>query len=388
MISIDKNDFKNALTIAQKALPVIVVQEERAHILVRVRGNKVLVSATNNDFKSLSTIDLEDPSDSDFSFTVEPKSVLKLLNKIKVDNIRIEVDKEKYIAKYYTSDNDESFSESQSFSEDVMLTFDETLIKPKHEIIINKDILKNGLKYAKEYLEDLKVDKARYDFVIINKGLIYSANGSNKMGFLVNREFKDFSNFKIRKIFVPVLLRVIDLIKNSDCGNVSVFETERDIGIKTIDDSIVFSSLKSDIEAPEVKREYANTNGPYCLIDRKEFINNLDRLVALEKTPRSSGIRLTVKNSGEEASIEMELVSSLKSKEVLPCKRVQEDSEEIEHIVDSKIIKGIISSFSSDRIRLYINDSSKMYKVYEKGDINGSEFHAFAIGAYSRVTRS
>jgi len=388
LISIDKNDFKNALTIAQKALPVIVVQEERAHILVRVRGNKVLVSATNNDFKSLSTIDLEDPSDSDFSFTVEPKSVLKLLNKIKVDNIRIEVDKEKYIAKYYTSDNDESFSESQSFSEDVMLTFDETLIKPKHEIIINKDILKNGLKYAKEYLEDLKVDKARYDFVIINKGLIYSANGSNKMGFLVNREFKDFSNFKIRKIFVPVLLRVIDLIKNSDCGNVSVFETERDIGIKTIDDSIVFSSLKSDIEAPEVKREYANTNGPYCLIDRKEFINNLDRLVALEKTPRSSGIRLTVKNSGEEASIEMELVSSLKSKEVLPCKRVQEDSEEIEHIVDSKIIKGIISSFSSDRIRLYINDSSKMYKVYEKGDINGSEFHAFAIGAYSRVTRS
>ena len=83
----------------------------------------------------------------------------------------------------------------------------------------------------------------------------------------------------------------------------------------------------------------------------------------------------------------MNLVSSLKSKEILPCKRVDENSEEIEHIIDNKLIRGIISSFSNDEIRLYVNDEGKMFKVYEKGGADDAVYHSFAIGAYSRVLR-
>jgi hypothetical protein len=212
-LKVNKNAFKNALGIAQKALPAIIVQEERSHILVRTRGDKILVSATNNDFKALCSVNLEEPVESDFSFTVEPKSVTKLLTKTKMEIIKIEVDNDACIARYYTSETGDSFAEAQSFTEDVMLTFDESLDEITTEVTLKKDVVLNGLKYAKEYLEVLKVEKARYDFIIIDGGLIYSANGSNKMGFMVNRDFKSFSDFKIRKTFLPIYLKVRSMEK-------------------------------------------------------------------------------------------------------------------------------------------------------------------------------
>lgn len=385
---VNKEAFKNALSIAQKALPAVVVQEERSHILVRTKGDKILVSATNNDLKALCSIPLEESVETDFSFTVEPKTVMKLLTKTKVENIKIEVDNEECIARYYTTVTGESFAEAASFTEDVMLTFDETLDEVKYEVTLKKEALLNGLNYSKEYLEVLKVEKARYDFIVINGGLIYSANGSNKMGFMVNRDFKDFKDFKIRKIFVPMLLKVLDLLKGEEFGEVTLFETEKDTGIKTSEGSVVFSCLKSDIAVPEVKRDLANTKGTYCVIRRAAFIENLDRLGALEKTGNSFGVQMNLRGSGDDAQLEMNLVSSLKSKEILPCKRVDDSSEEVEHIIDNKLIRGIVASFNNEEVRLYINSpESKMFKVYEKGELEGAEYHSFAIGAYSRVLR-
>ena len=385
---VNKAAFKNALAIAKRALPAVVVQEERSHILVRTRGDKILVSATNNDFKALCTIPLEESVETEFAFTVEPKTVSKLLTKTKVENLKIEVDSDECIARYYTTANGDSFAEAQSFTEDVMLTFDETLGNTEMEVTLKKDAVNNGLNYAKEYLEVPKVEKARYDFIIINKGLIYSANGSNKMGFMVNRDFKDFQDFKIRKLFVPLLLGVMDSLKGEEFEDIILFETEKDAGIRTVDGSVILSCLKSDASVPEVKRDLAHTKGPYCVIDRKAFIENIDRLGALEKTGKSFGMQINLKGEGENASIEMNLLSSLKSKEIIPCKRVDSSDEDVEQIIDNKLIRGILTSFNNDEVRLYINDvNSKMFKIYEKGEINESEYHSFAIGAYSRVLR-
>lgn len=385
--TVNKDAFKSALSIVQKALPAVVVQEERSHILVRVKGDKLFISATNNDFKATCRVPLEKSVESNFSFTVEPKAVQKLLTKTKLENIKIEVDNVSCVARYYTSSTGESFAEAQSFSEDVMLTFNETLGEASTEVNLKRESLINGLNYAKEYLEDIKTERARYDFVVINKGLIYSANGSNKMGFRVNKDFKDFSDFKLRKVFVPLLLRVLDSLKGDEYSDVILFETEKDTGLRTSDNSVVFSCLKSDTPSPEVKRDLANTKGAYCLINRKMFIDNLDRLAALEKTGRSFGVQINLNGSGDNSYLEMNLVSSLKSKEVLPCKRVDENTEEVEHVIDNKLIRSIMSSFNNEEIRLYINDIGKMFKIYEKGEVSGSEYHSFAIGAYSRVLR-
>jgi hypothetical protein len=141
------------------------------------------------------------------------------------------------------------------------------------------------------------------------------------------------------------------------------------------------------VQVPEVKKDLANTKGPYCLINRNTFIENIDRLGALEKTSNSFGVQVTLRGSRDNATIEMSLVTSLKSKETMPCKRVDNESGDVEHIIDNKLIRGILSSFSKDEVRLYINTEGKMFKVYENGNFDGSDYHSFAIGAYSRVLR-
>lgn len=384
-IKVDKSEFKKAIGIAQKALPSIVVQEERGHLLVRVRTDKILISATNNDLKAICSIPLTEPVSSDFSFTVDPKSVTKLLTKVKLDVIKIEVDQEKFVARYFTSENGDSFAESQSFPESVMLTFDETLKDTLVSISIKKDVVAYGVKYAGSYLEDLKVQKDRYDFIIINEGLIYAANGSNKMGFLVCRSFKNFNNFKIRKIFAPIILKVLESLPEEKYENVTLFETANDIGVRTEDGYIVFSCLKSAISPPDVKRDQANTNGPYCIVNRKEILETIDRLGALDKSLKSFGIIARVKGGGDDATLEMTSLTSLKSKEIIKCKRMDESSEDVEHVVDNRLFRGVISSFNKDKIRLFIIDNNKLFKVFEKGELDVDEYHSFGIGAYAKA---
>lgn len=387
---VDKNAFKKALVITQKALPAVVVQEERSHVLVRTKGDKILVSSTNNDFKAQVEVPIEGTVKTDFSFTVEPKTILKLLTKTKIDTIKIEVDQEAFIARYYTSEDGSSFAEAQSFTEDVMLTFDNMLDGITNEITMNKSALVGGIKYASGFLEELKVEKARYDFIVINEGLIYAANGSNKMGFLVSRDFKNFKDYKMRKVFVPQLLKVIDALKNDEETSVTLFETDKSTGFRTSDNAVQFSCLKSDTPVPEVPRSMASTNGAHCIVNRKMFLEILDRISALDKTAKSFGIKTTLRGKGDNATIEMMLISSLKSKEVMPCKRVEKEDApcgDIEHVIDNRLLKGIVSSFNNDDIRMYINDEGKMFKVYEQGEDEGNPYHAFAVGAYSKVLR-
>lgn len=379
----------------QRALPASTMQEERGHVLIKsVGANSISLRATNKDFKASYKIDIitEEETATIKPFTVEPKSVLKLISKIKEDTIKIEVDYDSYIVRFYTSESMDSFVEAQTFQESVMLTFEDLPDAPEKQIEVNRASLVNTIEFAEEFLEDLKVEKERYDFISINNGLIYSANGSNKMGFRVDKSFKGLNDFKIRKLAVPMIKKTLAGLKDDSYKKILLFETSTDVGIASTEGDLFLSCLKSSVEGVTVKTELASSKGSHCVVDRKAFINSLDRIGVLEPAGRGMGIKMVLSGSGDKATIELESLGHAKGREVIKCERITKEGDSddtIEHVVHNKLILGILGIFKSSTIRFFMNsESAKFFKIYEAGsDEDGETYHSFAIGAFSRVLR-
>lgn len=381
---VPKDDFKNAISLARKALSAVVIQEERGHLLFIVRGPKMIIQGTNNDLKARCTIDITNSSGEDFSFTADPKVLEKLASKVEVNDINLNFDKSTLIVKVYTTDTKKSFGTLQSFPPEKMLTFEEHLKAERAEYPVKKEALLFALKYAMNFLADKKEDQKQFDFVIINSGIVYAANGFNKLGLIVFKTFANIPGMKIRKLVLPLYMT---FAKGLDGEDVKLTETDKDIGLESIDGKHYFSFLKSTLEAPNIPKEHLKSEGPFTLIDKSRLLKVAERAIITNSSAATVGLELTLSGSGDSSNLELKLVSNRVAVETVSCARMNDDGgENISHILDFRMLKAVLNSFTAkDDIRLHINDKGRFFKVYSKGDVEGEVYVLAGIGAYAKI---
>jgi DNA polymerase III sliding clamp (beta) subunit (PCNA family) len=383
---VSKDLLKDAVAIASKALSKAVIQTERGHLLFIVSGSTMRISGTNNDLKSQCIVPLIS-CDSDISFTVDPKVLEKLITKIDHDNLSMEFESSNLTIKIYTTEDESSFNTLQSFPTDKMLTVGavDKALNVSHTI--NKELFSRVLTYAWKYLETSKEENKKFDFIIVNNGVIFASNGLNKMGFLIATDFKGINNIKIRKQAVPLFMFVVKSIKGN---SIILGEQDNDVVIKTEDSQVYFSCLKSTVEAPKINLDYLKKDGPYTEINRTDLIKKLNRLTVSKLSTNSAGIEMTLSGAGDTASLELALLSNLKAKEKIGCKRVDDTStQDVSHIVDYKLFLTEISSFLEENIHLYINASNASFKIHEvtKDEEKGLKYITVGVGSYSRIIK-
>jgi len=379
-------ELKKAISIAKKALPKIILQEERGHVLCKLIEDKIVLSATNNDIKAKVIVDALEFSDPDIAFTIDPKVVEKILSKVDIDETLIEYNEEEKTIQIYTTENQQSFTTLQSFPPEKMLTFETVDPDSKNVYTINRNIILSALTFAYNYLAPLKENKKQYDFVVINNGIVYGANGINKMGFFVSQPFKSFENFKIRKESVPFLISVLKSLKDEE---INLIESNKDIGIESLDGSIYFSCLKSGLEASKINTDLLKGDAPYTIVNRTKLLKTLDRLVASTSSTTGAGVEYTLSGENENGSIFFNLISNLKIVEQMDCVRINdEESAQIKHVLDFKLFKGILGSFGDKDTRLYINEKNKFFKVTSTGEVDNNKYMSAGVGSYSKVVNN
>ncbi len=383
-ITVPKSEFKNAISIARRALSSVVIQEERGHLLFTVQGSSMSIQGTNSDLKSRCLIDIVNNSGQDFSFTADPKTLERLVAKVEVNDIILDLDTTTLTLKVYTTESKNSFGTLQSFPPDKMLTFDDPKNADRTEYVVNKECLIFALEYAKNFLADKKEDQKQFDFVVINSGVVYAANGSNKLGLIVFRTFSQVPGMKIRKLVLPVYL---NFIKGVDGTEIKLIDTDKDVGIESMDGRHYFSFLKSTLEATSIPKEYLKSEGAYTLIDKDRLIKVSERTIITNSSVSAVGVELTLSGVGDKATLEVKLVSKRAAVETLNCTRVDDtNNEPISHVIDFRMLKSILTSFSTDEnVRLHINENSRFFKVYCKGKVGDETFVLAGVGAYAKI---
>jgi hypothetical protein len=385
-IIVPKTEFKNAISLARKALSTVVIQEERGHLLFIVRGTKMIVQGTNNDLKSRCTIDINNSTDEDFSFTADPKVLEKLVSKSEINDLHINFDSVSLTVRVYTTDTNKSFGTLQSFPPDKMLTFGEQLKTDRKEYYVNKEVLLFSLKYALFFLADKKEDKKSFDFVVISKGIVYATNGANKIGLIVFQTFGSIQEMKIRKLVLPLYMNFINGLEGKE---VKLIETDKDIGVESVDGAYYFSFLKSTLESTKIPVDYLKSEGAYVSIDKNRLIKICERAIITNNSQTMVGLDLTLSGSGESSSLEVKLVSTKEAIETINCERVNDSDEDICHTVDFRLFKAVLGSFTTkEDIRLHICDKNKFFKVYCKGVVDDEKFILAGVGTYAKIVNN
>jgi DNA polymerase III sliding clamp (beta) subunit (PCNA family) len=383
-IIVPKAEFKNAIALSRRALSAVVIQEERGHLLFIVRGPKMIVQGTNSDLKARCTIDITNSSGEDFSFTADPKILEKLVSKVEVNDINVNFDRETLVVKVYTTDNMKSFGTLQSFPPDKMLTFEEHLKAERKEYPVNKEALMFSMKYALNYLADKKEEQKQFDFVVINSGIVYAANGFNKLGLIVFKTFSGIPGMKIRKLVIPLDLV---FVKGLEGTEVNLIETDKDVGVESMDGKYYFSFLKSTLEAPSIPKEYLKSEGAYTVINKDRLLKVSERAIITNNSTSMVGIELTLSGTGDTADLEVKLLSNKVAIETVTCSRVNDENDQpISHVLDFRMLKSVLSSFTTtEDIRLHINENNRFFKVYCKGTVDGQVYVIAGVGAYGKV---
>jgi len=383
-ITVPKSEFKNAISIARRALSSVVIQEERGHLLFTVQGSNMFIQGTNSDLKARCLIDIVNNSGQDFSFTADPKILERLVAKVEVNDIILDLDTTTLVLKVYTTDSKNSFGTLQSFPPDKMLTFDDPKNVDRTEYVVNKECLIFALEYAKNFLADKKEDQKQFDFVVINGGVVYAANGTNRLGLIVFRTFAQVPGMKIRKLVLPVYL---NFIKGVDGTEIKLLDTDKDVGLESMDGKCYFSFLKSTLEATSIPKEYLKSEGAYTLIDKDRLIKVSERTIITNSSASSVGVEITLSGAGDKANLEVKLVSKRVAVETITCTRVDDtSSESVSHVIDFRMLKAILGSFSTDEnVRFHINDNSRFFKVYCKGKVGDETYVLAGVGAYAKI---
>lgn len=383
-IIVSKPEFKNAISLARRALSSVVIQEERGHLLFDVRGSKMIVQGTNSDLKARCIINITNSSGEDFSFTADPKILEKLVTKVDVKDINVNFDSTSLVVKVYTTESKNSFGTLQSFPPDKMLTFKEHLKDQRDEYVVNREALIFALNYSKNFLADKKEDQKQFDFVVIHSGVVYSANGFNKLGLIVFKTFSNVPGMRIRKLVLPLYINFVSGLEGDE---IKLIETDKDVGIESMDGSFYFSFLKSTLEAPNIPKEYLKSEGPFTLVDKNKLLKVAERSIVTNNSTSMVGIELILSGIGDDANLQVKLVSKREAVETISCSRHNdENSDPISHVVDFRMLKSVLNSFTTkEDVRLHINDSSRFFKIYSKGKVNDEAYVLAGVGAYAKI---
>jgi hypothetical protein len=380
-IKVNRSELQRAVGITRKALSKIIIQQERGHLLFSVSDGKMKVTGTNNDLKALCAIDADCVPGTRTSFTADPKILSGVLSKMDITDVVMDFDESDQSVKVFTSNGSSSFAKLQSFPASMMLTFEPNA--GRVSIPISRELFSSSVKYAENYLAPQKDDARNFDIVTISKGVMYAANGSSMMGFMVSSAFKPFDDVRLRKAILPILSSVLDAVEDKTVG---LIQTGGDVGIET-STGVYFSALKPAMEPPSVQTQHVKSEGPHTIVDKALLLKHLDRLVASHTgTDGAVGVQMTLSGSGDSSYIDLSLLSS-KSIERIPCSRADDTgSEDVTHIMLYSVLKSVLGSFNhGDKIRLHINEQgNKFLKAYDKGDIDKENFVQVGIGGYAK----
>lgn len=383
---INKNELKKAIMLSRRALSKAVIQEERGHLLFIVKDSIISIQGTNNDLKSCCSIEIENIEGKSFSFTADPKMLEKLVSKCDTKDIRIIFNQNEYTTQIFTTDTGKSFSTLQSFPPDKMLTIGDIKGGDRNIYTVNKEVLLFTLKYALNFMTSDKEDGKQFDLLSIKKGICSASNGSSKIGFIVFKTFEKIPSINIRKNVIPILISFIEKVEGQE---INIIDTDNNIGIESIDDSKHFSFLKSRMSPPELSRDHIKSSEPYVLINKNDLLKVIERVIISSTSTLGIGLKFILSGNNENASLEIELVSKKnKSVEVLPCIRKDESNETLEHVVDYKLLKSVIGSFTTkENIRFHICDNTKFFKIYNKGEIDGQKYILAGVGTFAKIVR-
>jgi hypothetical protein len=326
-------------------------------------------------------------ADSDFEFTADPKILEKLLSKIDGEDVTISFNDTDLTVKVFTrKGSKESFTTLQSFPTNKMLTFEDKPETLGEVGPANREAMLYALNFAENYLAPAKEDQRMFDFVIINGGVAYAANGSNKIGFLVSKSLEGITNLRVRKTVVSTLKAVLS---SYDDKQVWWNSNDREYFFFNESGSVFFSYLKAVADPPPMPNKYLKAEGPYLKLKKQDLVRVLERIIVSMSQAQGSGIELTVGGKGAQAYLDVGLITSLKSRERIECERVDESDGEVKHVVEYKQFKTMLDSLSGeDAIHLYVNDDSRSFKIYDKGMLGDNKYITVSVGGYSKVVGS
>jgi hypothetical protein len=380
-IRVNKRELQKAVTLTRSALSKVIIQQERGHILMSVSDGKMKVTGTNNDLKAMYILDVVGSGDERGAFTADPKVLSNVLKKIELVDVTLSIEPDSQELRVYTSEGSNSFAMLQSFPASSMLSFEPNSLRKS--TVVSKESFEAALNYSTRYLSGPKEDSRNFDIVSISNGVMYAANGINMMGFMVSGAYKNLEDLRLRKAIIPIMVSVLGVLEDEDVG---VIQTDSEVGVET--PNVYFSALKPAAEPPTMPKNHLRSEGAYTLVDRKDFINHLDRLVISNTgNPGVIGVTMTVGGIGDSAYLDLSLVSS-KSVERFSCQRVDdENTSPVSHMVEYRILKSVIGSFGhGDKIRLHINEEGgKMFKAYDKGTVKDDAYICVGIGGYVKM---
>lgn len=380
--SVSKSDLKTAVGLVKKALPKVILSEERGHLLFKFENNKLKISGTNNDLMSFYLMDATHSET--FSFTCDPKSFEKYLSKSESGDVKGDLDSEKLTLKFYTTADKKSFLTFQSFPTQKMLTFDKSYALPKeNQKVLDRNLFLKALKFTSAYLLPPKEEGRNNDYLILHEKVAYGGNGINRRGYFVSNEFANIKNLKIRKLVVPALLSCLDKIEED---KVTIFENSKIVGLE-VENKFFFGFLKSDIVPPKMPLDFLKKDGPFTRVNKNVLVKRLDRLVVANTSLGRVGIKIKLSGFKTDSKISLSLLDELESTEEISCERINDESgEDLDHIVEYSMLKEMISVFSSgEDIDFYINKPDRAFKIYEVGKVDEEKYIAVGAGSYARV---
>jgi DNA polymerase III sliding clamp (beta) subunit (PCNA family) len=384
-LKISSKSLRSAMNIVKRALPKLVLQKERGHVLFKIKDNILTASATNNDARAYVKVDIASTGQ-DVAFTADPKVLDKILSKISIPDITLDYNLEDLTLKIYTNENKKSFTTIQSFPPEKMLTYTDRSIKDGKPYVIKREELHKALLFSLRYLSPPKEDKKQYDFTVINKGIVYAANGLNKMGFYVSTLFSGLENIRIRKVSVPLFVGILNEI---DSDTVTLMDYDSELSIQAEDGRWSFSVLKSSIEASKIMTDFIKTDDPYTKIDKNNLMSAIDRVAVSSSAITGAAMEMILTGKDTESILSLNLISDLKSVEEVSCEKVKDTSEEpISHVIEYKLFKSILDSVEGSDLKLFINVDSKFFRIISVGESCGAKYLIAGIGSYSKLIRS
>jgi len=369
-LSTKKEDFKKALNIVSLG----VEDKEgspQSHAIFRI-NDEMKISSTNGDRIATAICPIQQVSKTDTVFTADPKKLADLVDKSGSEIIKLDYNSEDKTLKVFVSENENSYVSFASFEPDKLITFDTDLKKLQPLKTMNAALFLTGLKFIRGFLADPK--NRKFSCMFVANGIMYGANGSNRVGAFKNTDLDGIEPLAFRQIS---LVPIITMINRLDPLNLQIMTTSKIIALFTTDNSMGFGFLKTNEEMPSFPIELsAPKTDNFTITDRTLFSTKLSRLAIA--AGNSVGIKMSLSNTG----LELSTIAERSSTEHMACKR-NSGNETKDFIVDYRHFKLVMGLLQTDGVDVYVDE--RRCHIFSDGELEIKEKEKTSKKSYRSV---
>jgi hypothetical protein len=387
---VPKKDIKEAIATAKHCIPEKPIVEVDSHVRFELSGKTLTISATDGMIAARVEIQVDTQDTLSAEFPVDPKRFEKAITKNEEsEEITLQWLGEEKGLRIYTKEGSKSFITLPVMPLRKMAKFPASsnyVADEKGEVPC--ELLAEIFGFLVPYFPAPREDGKSFDLGVISKGVAYACNGINKRGYLVSPKLKPFTGLCVHKKYATKLSKLFKAVKEKN------FELSHDKNrVVFSSEGLNFTVMKSRKDPSDIQTSYIKREGPYCKISKAALIKSIDRstIASFEKVGHPIGLKLKLTGEAEGGVLETQLVTNTESDTVdeIACPRFEDGAEEVDHVIDYKIFKGIINSLGTvDTVKLYINDPTlKYFKAYSTREVADCKFTSVGVGAYSRITR-